>query len=186
MAYAFYYDYPPPIVDNPHERHHQHQSLVQYLSRRHPRPEDHPNQPDLDFRDAIKEYLIEVEVPGIKKPEEITVNWTGHRALLLTGKVERPDYGVAENAKVEEEQPQVHPGGVHLLGGERRVGPFRRYINFPTEVEDVSVTLEAGLLKVRAAKKGFREGTKSTVDVKHEDHKKHHLPVLASFAGPTF
>ncbi|EXJ57012.1 hypothetical protein A1O7_07356 [Cladophialophora yegresii CBS 114405] len=168
MAYAYYYDYPPPLVDNAHERHHQHQSLVQYLARRHPRPEDHPNQPDLDFRDAIKEYLIEVEVPGIRKPDEITVSWTGHRALVLTGKVERPDYGTPENAKVEEEQPEHSAGGVHLLVGERRVGPFRRYINFPTDVENVSVTLEAGLLKIRAPKKGFSEVAKAKVDVKHE------------------
>lgn len=117
--------------------------MGQYLTRRHPRPEDHPNQPDVDLRDAIKEYLIEVEVPGIKKPEEVTVTWTGHRALLLSGKVERPDYGAAENGKIEEEQPVASAGGVHLLVGERKIGPFRRYINFPTDVEDVKVTLEA-------------------------------------------
>lgn len=169
MAYAYYYDYPPPLVDNPHERHHQHQSMMQFLARRHPRPEDHPNQPDLDFRDAIREYIIEVEVPGIKKPEEVTVTWTGHRALLLTGKVDRPDYGTPENAQVEEEQLEPHPGGVHLLVGERRIGPFRRYINFPTDVENISVTLEAGLLKIRAPKKGFSENAATAkVDVKHE------------------
>lgn len=168
MAYAYYYDLPPPLVDNPHERHHQHQSLVQYLARRHPRPEEHPNQPDVDFRDAISEYLIEVEVPGIKKPDEVVVSWTGSRSLLLTGDVKRPDYGTPANATVEEEQTEQHPGGVHLLVGERRVGPFRRYINFPTDVENVNVTLEAGVLKIRAPKKGFSEASATKVDVKHE------------------
>jgi HSP20 family molecular chaperone IbpA len=105
-----------------------------------------------------------VEVPGIKSPSEVTVTWTGHRALLLTGKVERPDYGM----KVEEDAATPHPGGIHLLIGERRTGPFRRYINFPTDVENVSVVLEAGLLKVRAPKKGFSAGEKGTVEVKHE------------------
>jgi HSP20 family molecular chaperone IbpA len=88
--------------------------------------------------------------------------------LLLTGNVARPDYGAAENSKVEEEQPVQSPGGVHLLVGERKIGPFRRYINFPTDVENVSVTLEAGVLKIRAPKKGFSELDKTTVDVKHE------------------
>jgi len=122
----------------------------------------------VDFRDAIKEYLIEIEVPGIKKPSEVTVSWTGARSLLLTGTLGRPDYGSPENAEVEEEKLNPHAGGTHLLVGERRIGPFRRYINFPTEVENVSVTLEAGLLKIRAPKKGFTEAAATKVDVKHE------------------
>ncbi|KIW20459.1 hypothetical protein PV08_01034 [Exophiala spinifera] len=167
MAYAYYYDLPPPLVDNLHERHHQHQSLMQYLARRHPRPEDHPNQPDVDFRDAIKEYLVDVEVPGIKKPDEVTVAWTGSRSLLLTGGISRPDYGSPENADVEEEKDKPNVDGIHLLVGERRIGPFRRYINFPSDVENVSVTLEAGLLKIRAPKKGFSEIAEPKLDVKH-------------------
>jgi HSP20 family molecular chaperone IbpA len=122
----------------------------------------------VDFRDAIKEYLVEVEVPGTKKPSELTVSWTGSRSLLVTGNVVRPDYGSPDNAEVEEEKEKPHAGGIHLLVGERRVGPFRRYINFPTDVENVSVTLEAGLLKIRAAKKGFSEIADAKVDVKHE------------------
>lgn len=107
-------------------------------------------------------------MPGTKKPSEITVSWTGSRSLLLTGNTTRPDYGKAENSQVEEEQQEPHSGGVHLLVGERRVGVFRRYINFPTDVENVNVTLEAGLLKIRAPKKGFTEAAATKVDVQHE------------------
>ncbi|KAK5195507.1 hypothetical protein LTR99_002029 [Exophiala xenobiotica] len=167
MAYAYYYDLPPPLVDNLHERHHQHQSLMEYIARRHPRPEEHPNQPDVDFRDAINEYLVEVEVPGIKKPDEVTVSWTGSRSLLVTGQTYRPDYGIPETADVEEDKDKPQAGGIHLLVGERRIGPFRRYINFPTDVENVGVTLEAGLLKIKAPKKGFADGADTKVDVKH-------------------
>jgi HSP20 family molecular chaperone IbpA len=181
MAYAYYYDIPPPLVDHLHERPHQHQNLIQYLAHRPPRPEDHPNQPDVDFRDATKEYLIEIEVPGTKKPSEITVSWTGSRSLLLTGNTLRPDYGSPENTQIEDVQLQPHAGKAHLLVGERRVGPFRRYVNFPTDVENVSVTLEAGLLKIRAPKKGFAEAASTTVDVKH-DHESHDLP-LSPFGG---
>ncbi|EXJ88653.1 hypothetical protein A1O1_05584 [Capronia coronata CBS 617.96] len=169
MAYAYYYDLPPPLVDHPHERKHQHESVLQYIAHRHPRPEDHPNQPDVDFRDAIKEYLVEIEVPGTKKPSDITVSWTGPRSLLLTGTASRPDYGTPTNTEVEEEKESPHTGGVHLLVGERRIGPFRRYIHFPTDVENVSVTLEAGLLKIRAPKKGFSDAEATKVEVKHEE-----------------
>jgi HSP20 family molecular chaperone IbpA len=123
MSYAFAYPYvayPDPLVDHPHPRTHQHQTYSQYLRHKTVRPEDNPNTPDLDFRDAIHSYLIEIEVPGIKKPEELNVTWTGQRALLVTGNVERPDYGDKENARVEEEQQVRHAGGVHLLVGERR------------------------------------------------------------------
>jgi len=169
MAYAYYYDLPPPLVDSPHERLHQHQSMLQYLAHRHPnRPEDHPNQPDVDFRDAIKEYLVEIEVPGIKKPNQLSVSWTGSRSLLVVGNMTRPDYGSPANTDVEEEKETPHAAGVHLLVGERRIGPFRRYINFPTDVENVTVTLEAGLLKIRAPKKDFDDLPQGQVDVKHE------------------
>ena len=42
-----------------------------------------------------------------------------------------------------------------LLLGERRVGPFRRVINFPSDIDmnHVSVKLEAGLLRIRVPKK---------------------------------
>ena len=141
---------------------------MQYFAHRHPRPEDHPNQPDLDFRDLINEYLVEVEVPGIKSPEEVKVTWTGHRTLLLSGNTARPKYGAPENARAQEDQPEQHPGGVHLLVGERRIGPFRRYINFPTEVDNIAVTLEAGLLRITAEKKGYSEVSARKVEVKHE------------------
>jgi len=96
------------------------------------------------------------------------VTWTGGKTLILTGKVERPAYEVSKAAKSEEEQADQFTGGSHLMIGERRVGPFRRYITFPTDVENVSVTLEAGLLKIRAPKKEFQEGVATKIDVKHE------------------
>jgi len=168
MAYAYYYDIPPPLVDHLHERTHQHQSLIDFLGRRHPRPEERPNQPDLDFRDAVKEYLVEIEVPGTKKPSEITVSWIGSRSLLLTGNTGRPEYEVPAKTDTEADEGESHVGGPHLLVGERRIGPFRRYINFPTDVENVTVTLEAGLLKIRAPKKGYTKAAAAKVDVKHE------------------
>ena len=28
-----------------------------------PRPEDYPNQPDVDVRDAFTEYIVDVDIP---------------------------------------------------------------------------------------------------------------------------
>lgn len=168
MAFAPYYDVPPPLVDHPHERAHQHQNLLQYIARRPVRPDEHPNQPDVDFRDAIKEYLIEVEVPGIKQPSEVAVSWTGSRSLLITGTIKRPEYAPLEGSKDDDDPEHPHGSGDHVLVGERRLGPFRRYFNFPSDVEKVTVTLEAGLLKIRAPKKGFAEAAAAKVDVTHE------------------
>jgi len=170
MAYAYYYDLPPPIVDHPHERTHQHQSLLQYLARRHPRPELHPNAPDLDVRDAPGEYLVEIEVPGLKEPKEVHVSYTSDRSILVVGNITRPDYGYpADESPAQTTEPTTAPAtkeataglpphGPYLLVGERRIGPFRRYINFPSDVENITVKLDAGVLKIRAVKKPVKEG----------------------------
>jgi len=174
MAYAYYYDLPPPLVDHQHERPHQHQSLLQYLSHRHPRPEEHPNQPDVDIRDAVTEYLVEIEVPGIKDPKDVSVSYTSDRSILISGTVARPDYGYPEEASDQEslsrrdskgQWKEPTPHGVHLLVGERKIGPFRRYLNFPSDVEKVTVKLDAGLLKIRAPKKAGGEDTRVAVHV---------------------
>jgi hypothetical protein len=82
------------IVDHPHERMHQHQNLLRTLARKGPDPEHYPNYPDVDVRDAISHYLVEVEVPGVKKVEDLHVrwyvnptigsSWMGHWADVLT------------------------------------------------------------------------------------------------------
>jgi HSP20 family molecular chaperone IbpA len=176
MAYAgYYYDFPPPLVDHIHERHHQHQNVLEYMTRRHPKPTDHPNQPDVDFRDNITEYFVEVEVPGIKNPKDISVTWTGHKALVVSGTVERPQYADEDGAVAATTGGESKKPEQHVLVGERRLGPFRRYINFPTDVENVKVSLEAGLLKIRAPKKGFSAEDGPKVDVKHDDVQEQHV-----------
>jgi HSP20 family protein len=168
MSYYYYsYDYPPPLVDHIHERTHQHRTLLDQLTRRKSLPEEHPNQPDVDLRDTPDAYLVEVEVPGVKNTEQITVHWTTSRNLIIRGGVLRPDG--SKNEDQTKDQPEVDSSdaqftqdstkksNVHdpaLLVGERRIGPFRRIFNFPSDVDmhNLSVKLDAGLLIVRAPK----------------------------------
>lgn len=168
MAVYYYdYDFPPPLVDHIHQRTHQHHTLLEHLLHQKPRPEDRPNQPDVDIRDAPSTYLVEVEVPGVGN-EDIRVHWITSRTLTITGEVVRPG-DTKEEVKIEtdaekdpssakDDQGLTEKSNVHapvMLVGERRLGPFRRVINFPSDVDmnHVAVRLEAGLLRIRVPKK---------------------------------
>ena len=62
-------------------------------------------------------------------------------------------------------EPQPHEP--ELLVGERRVGPFRRHITFPEEVnmDKLIAKLEAGVLHIRVPKKGLSAPKPGRVDV---------------------
>ena len=162
---------PLPFVDRPHERTHQHRTFLQYMARQIPPPEENPNRPDVDIRDSLNEYLVEIEVPGVKSTSEITVKWTSTSSLVVLGKVGRPGWGRLKGIKKQQPAAQVvadggkdldqishasesYPQDESLVVGERRLGPFRRYVNFPIEIEAEGVTakLEAGLLTLKVPK----------------------------------
>jgi HSP20 family molecular chaperone IbpA len=96
----------------------------------------------------IHAHLIEIEVPGVKNTEQITVHWTTSRDLIIRGEVIRSDGSKKEDQP--KDQPEVtssdaqftqdstKKSNVHdpaLLVGERRIGPFRRIFNFPSDVD---------------------------------------------------
>jgi len=178
MAYYYYgYDYPPQVADHLHQRNHQHQTFLQYLTNQKSRPEDYPNRPDVDIRDAFTEYIIDIEVPGVKNPHDIKVTWTSSRSLLVSGNVVRPESG---HPAAEKEENMTGTRDVHgdwkgpqshepeLLAAERRLGPFRRHFTFPEEVdmEKLVAKLDAGLLSIRVPKKGLTAPKTGRVDVK--------------------
>jgi HSP20 family molecular chaperone IbpA len=160
---------PLPFVDQPHERPHQHRTFLQYVTHHNPPPEENPNRPDVDIRDYTTEYLVDIEVPGVKNTSEVTVKWTSTSSFVVVGTVERPTWG-KEKQGMKEQQPaapvvatpekeidkksQSYAQDESLVIGERRLGPFRRFVHFPVEVESGGVTakLEAGLLSLRVPK----------------------------------
>jgi HSP20 family molecular chaperone IbpA len=164
----FGYDAPPTFADHPHAREHQHMTYLQYLARKEPDQKNHPNYPDVDIRDAISHYLIELECPGVKDPTDIQCQWTSQRRLTVSGTTTRPEYvphndaeslvlmpGVCREKDIPALKDSERERPVYVVLGERRIGSFRRLFTFPVEVEHESMTarLEAGLLRIKVMKK---------------------------------
>ena len=141
------------------------------MTGQHPRPEEYPNAPDVDIRDAFKEYLVEIEVPGISHPDQLSVVWTSNHSAIVVGDIKRPEYEGATDISehLKNDNDDLHKFGTRdahgqykdnekataiLLVGERKVGPFRRYFTFPAAVnhDEASIKLEAGLLKLGVPK----------------------------------
>jgi HSP20 family molecular chaperone IbpA len=160
------YDLAMPVVDHMHERSHQHQPFFQVLTRKPIDPNLYPNYPDVDIRDAVTEYLVDIELPGIKNPDMIKCRWVGLKSLVVSGNTERPSW--ESGSKNEETETKTGtrdakgewkppgPADPYMLVGERRIGPWKRHITFPFDVEmgKLDAKLEAGLLKLRIPKKG--------------------------------
>ncbi|KAK3645631.1 Heat shock 70 kDa protein 1A [Elasticomyces elasticus] len=185
---GLYWGYPDnlpfaPLMNDSHERTHQHQPFLAPL-RHHVRPEEYPNNPDVDVRDSGDDYLIDIEVPGVKNTADVHLDWTSSRSFVLSGSVHRPgtaevvesgmddaatsipkkSTGYERNGSVghkpnAKEEVQA-PGLPHLLAGERRVGFFKRVFTLPCEVdvEKVSAKLEAGLLSLKVPKHQSAKG----------------------------
>lgn len=147
------YDAPPTLADRPHAREHQHMTYLQYLARKQPDPAQYPNYPDVDIRDGVSHYLIEIECPGVKNAADIHCQWTSRRHLTVTGTVGRPEEKDIPAQQQENGKAKERP--VYLILGERRIGSFRRNFTFPVDVEQeqMSAKLEAGLLRIVLPKK---------------------------------
>ncbi|KAF2769146.1 HSP20-like chaperone [Teratosphaeria nubilosa] len=150
-----------PIVDHPHERRHQHSTFLEALTHGKPDPEHHPNYPDVDIRDVINAYLIEVEVPGIKDVKDIHVYWIGQKTLIVRGEINRLPWKGEAKAGLSEQNCNSAHNAAHTveppypLVQERKIGAFRRVFGFPFEPDHdtLSAKLEAGLLMLRVPKK---------------------------------
>jgi HSP20 family molecular chaperone IbpA len=176
-----YYEPPLQLADHPRERFHQHNTFLGAIARKDPDQKAYPNRPDVDISDATGYYLVELEVPGIKSADSITVNWTSWRSLVVAGSSFRSweldisaDPGKISNGDRAGKSPdkndldanslkgcEVKANDVNdqlppfLVTGERRIGSFRREFHFPMDasVEKVEAKLEAGLLRIRIPKK---------------------------------
>jgi HSP20 family molecular chaperone IbpA len=180
--------YEPPLefVDHQHERLHQHNTFLGMLSRRRPDQKTYPNHPDVDISDAITHYLIELEVPGIKDAEAISINWTSFKSLVVAGSTFRswepkakgiePEavsesgksngaVGLDDKAlketpkKAEDASTNTDEYPPYLVVGERKIGSFRREFHFPVDVDvkKVEAKLEAGLLRIRVPRKSHMD-----------------------------
>jgi len=151
-----------PTADHAHERLHQHQTFLRHLVHKQPNPKLIPNYPDVDIRDNINHYLVEVEVPGVKDVDKVKCQWTSSTTLVVSGENSRP--GETAGAEgVETSKDDVNSKGTWSPGdsapytiiGERKIGAFRRFLSFPSNVDSEKTIskLEAGVLCLKIAKK---------------------------------
>ncbi|KAK5714112.1 hypothetical protein LTR15_011020 [Elasticomyces elasticus] len=146
--------------------------------------EDYANIPDVDIRDSGDDYLIDIEVPGVKNTADVHLDWTSARSFVLSGSVRRPGTAEVVESKMDDAATSIPkkstgyerngsvghkhnakeevqaPGLPHLLAGERRVGFFKRVFTLPCEVdvEKVTAKLEAGLLSLKVPKHQSAKG----------------------------
>lgn len=147
-------------MDHLHERPHQHHSFLRYFQGKQSDVAELPNYPDVDLRDDGDEYVVDIELPGVKFADSIKCQWTTPTHLLITGDVSRPGGGTnkeSSNAQTNGNDKRASRGKddpMQLLFGERRIGPFRRHLSFPACVDGDSTiaSLEAGLLSIRIPK----------------------------------
>jgi hypothetical protein len=117
------YDVAIPLVDHMHERTHQHQSFLQYIRGRPINEKLYPNYPDVDIRDARSHYLIDVEIPGISNPADITCRWTTMQSLTISGIITRP----MEVPQPLDEGDTTHTGARSPTGKSNSIKEVRRW-----------------------------------------------------------
>lgn len=109
MSFLFYPDiepYPTTYVSHtyPEKGHHLHHVPLPYMAHKlhrtfHDRDLD-VHQPKSDVRETLKNFYLEVELPGIKDKSELHLRWTSMRTLLITSKTARPEIPEEELAEV--------------------------------------------------------------------------------------
>lgn len=114
MSFLFYPDiepYPTTYVSHtyPEKGHHLHHVPLPYMAHKlhrtfHDRDLD-VHQPKADVRETLKNFYVEIELPGIKDKSELHLRWTSMRTLLVTSNTVRPEIPEAELADV----PVVKP-----------------------------------------------------------------------------
>lgn len=117
-------------------------------------PSAHPNRnrrtfsPSFDVHETDKAYILEGELPGLSNKSNVSIEFTDPQTLLVRGKLEHHR---------EESSPEGGAGTekTRYWVSERTTGEFQRSFSFPSyvDLDNVSATLEHGLLKVNVPKK---------------------------------
>ncbi|KAG9307762.1 hypothetical protein G9A89_023327 [Geosiphon pyriformis] len=129
--------------------------------------------PSVDVAETDKNYLIEAEVPGMKK-DDLSVEFLDDNTLILKGKIERgTDAGQPEQEQLRTvdatqslEQSEDSSTDIQTLGSqrptywssERVIGSFSRAFQFPGRIEPQKV------------KASYKDGILSVVVPKVETH----------------
>jgi HSP20 family protein len=95
------------------------------------------SSPSADIRESDRAYVVEAELPGLKK-EDVSMELVNENTLKLSGSF---------NSEKEEE-------GKEFWSKERMTGAFRRSFTFPTKLDPAKIkaSMENGVLRVEIAK----------------------------------
>lgn len=91
-------------------------------------------------------YIIEIEVPGVKDVEKLSIRWIDSCTLSVRGDVHSANRALEQDAHGDDAgawaNPQVQP---YVLVHERRIGTFERRFTFPMQtVEGENMTAKVG------------------------------------------
>ncbi|KAM6505275.1 hypothetical protein FSOLCH5_014506 [Fusarium solani] len=126
-------------------------------------------QPKFDIRETGEAYELHGELPGISK-ENVHIEFTGPQTMLIRGKTERtytagtPPCSPSPHDTGTEATEKEKPKAKFWLS-ERSVGEFSRSFNFPTPVDQASVTasFKDGILNIVAPKAKKQESRRIAI-----------------------
>lgn len=132
--------------------------------------------PNFDVHETENCYILEGELPGLQNKDELHLEFTDPRTLVVRGHVDRSyqsgqlprltdteGEGNMLKSKEREEKPTSQQPRYWV--SERSVGEFQRSFSFPTsvDVDNVKAGLEHGLLKVTVPKMEQKTGKRIAV-----------------------
>jgi HSP20 family molecular chaperone IbpA len=141
-------------------------------------------RPLVDIRETPDQFVLDVELPGLKISKDLKISWSSSRVIVVHGDNQRHAIpGVDEgSSEAAGEKASSDANGanqtnqedaVHYVERERHIGKFRRVFEFATDVdhETMKTILRYGLLTI-------------VVDKLHGDGKIEHVEVDHEFDGP--
>jgi HSP20 family protein len=144
--------------------------------------------PTFDVHETEREYVLEGEFPGLSDKNNVNIEFTDDKTILISGKIEREFKGVKDEQgnliESAEEQKKIEGDkttagqeadksdkqvekkekakGPKYWVSERSVGEFSRSFSFPgpVDIDQVKASLEHGILKVVVPKMEKKTGRK--------------------------
>jgi len=146
-----------------------------------------PLTPRADVRETMKNCYIDIELPGLRSKENLTLKWVNSQTLLVDADINRSSIPEDQQVKAATElkdaanKPAKNAQGkpvnseeehaVHILAHERQIGHFARSFNFTCSIiqESLSAKLSCGLLSIVVEKQPHEQKQQKTIKVQHTD-----------------
>jgi len=146
-------------------------------------------RPKFNVIEMEDRYLLDGELPGVEKKNQLTIEWLQNQVLIIKGVVNPVNWKGLEKDKDKDKDgaSEVAPDGAeengseakteeksakstypHRLLTERKFGDFQRSFTFPAAIDAdaMTATLEDGVLKLEIPKKkGEQAMEKKTIPV---------------------